>query len=809
MKIRLLFLFGFLLFVAGRQVTAQNTATYRITGKVVDETQQALEFATVRIFTVSDSSLAAGGVTDAEGRFNFLVDAGQYYLIAQFVSFQEQIIQNIQLGPQNPVIGLGAITLRESSQVLSEIEVVAERSEMELSLDKRVFNIGQDLATLGGNAIEILNNVPSVQVDVEGNVSLRGSQNVRILIDGRPSGLAGVSSTDALRLLQGNLIDRIEVITNPSARYDAEGEVGIINIILKKEKRKGLNGSFDLTTGYPENFGGAFTLNFRQKWINFFGSVGLNYRRAPGFGESFQTFFDEGGDINAAFRRDQDRNRRNFGQTFRGGADIFLNERNTLTFSGLFRMSDGNNDTFIRFDDFDGQGNFTQTVIRTEDETETDDNVEFNLNYKRTFARKGQEWVTDFKWILTDNTELADLFEENQTLATAFNQRSSNTEDEENFFFQSDYIHPLGKKGKFETGTRITLRTIDNDFLVEELNGDNEWVALSDFDNRFIFQEDVYAFYLMAGNQWGKFSAQAGLRAEYTDIQARLKETNEANDRDFLDFFPSAHFSYELSNKQTIQFSYSRRLSRPNYRLLLPFSNFSDSRNFRAGNPALNPEYTHSFELGYLQNWKSGNVFSSIYYRYRTGVIERITLVDENNFSIIFPVNLAQQNAYGLEFTFTQDLAPWWTLNGNANIYWALTEGAFEDQSLRAEVLTMNSRLASRFKLPQDFDLQATVLYSAPQNTTQGRMLSMTVLNLGLSRDILKGNGTLTLSVQDVFNSQVRRSITQGVDFFADSRFQWRARQWLLNFNYRLNQKKQRGGRERGEREGGFEGGDW
>jgi outer membrane receptor protein involved in Fe transport len=790
---------------------------YTVTGSVVDENGTPLEFATVRVFAASDDALATGNVTDAKGNFKINVSEGTYYVVVSFISYQSKTFSDISINANNPSTNLGQVQLSTDSKTLNEIEVVAEKSTMELQLDKRVFNVGQDLANLGGSATQILDNIPSVSVDVEGNVSLRGSQSVRILINGRPSGLTGMGSSEALRLLQGNLIERVEVITNPSARYEAEGQTGIINIVLKKEQKGGLNGSFDLNAGYPENFGAAFNLNYRAKWINLFASYGVNYRDTPGSGFSNQRFFDENGNTISSFLTKQDRSRADFGNTLRTGADIFLGEKNTLTIAGLYRFSKGNNITNIRYDDFDKSDNFVQTVLRDQDERETDNNIEIELNHKIEFGRPGNEWVSNFKWINSDDTENADLFENNlNNSANSVNQRSFNTENEENIIFQSDYVQPFAKDAKFEAGVRVGLRTIENDFLVEQQNEDGDFEALAEFDNAFNYQERVYAAYGIIGNKWGKFSVQGGLRVEITDIEAALKDSDQNSNQNYMNLFPSAFFAYELDQANTFQLSYSRRLSRPWFRLLLPFSNFSDSRNFRAGNPNLTPEFTHSIEAGYLHNWKSGNVLSSVYYRRTTGVIERITLLAEDvDFiditgvangqvqNITLPVNLSAQDAYGIEFTVSKDITNWWTLNGNVNFYKAMTEGSFNGQIYTSNVTSLSARAASKIELPAKMALQTNVRYRGPENNTQGLTKSITMIDLALAKDIFKGNGTLTLNVSDLLNNRKRRSETRGANFFTESEFQWRARQFMLNFTYRLNQKKERKGEGRG---GDFDG---
>ncbi|NJM26229.1 MAG: TonB-dependent receptor [Bacteroidia bacterium] len=532
---------------------------------------------------------------------------------------------------------------------------------MQLQLDKRVFNIGQDLSNIGANAADILDNVPSVAVDIDGNVSLRGSQNVRILINGKPSGLVGISSNDALRQLQGSMIESIEVITNPSARYDAEGEVGIINIILKKNTTQGVNGTFTVNTGYPANYGASFNLNFRNNKTNLFANYGFNYRSNPGKGSSFQDFASA--DTTFRYEQTSDRTRSDKSHNLMVGMDYFLNDYNTITGSVVYRSSAGLNKSTYEYLDIDEFGSVIETVTRTDREREPEDNVELALNYRKEFKDKKDRLLTfDFKYMNNDETERSDFRQHTMSIDSVGIQRSSNTEDEQNILFQSDYVHPFGadNKGKFEAGIKSTNRIIDNNFLVEQLNADSEWQTVSNFDNNLVYTERIHAAYLIVGKEFAKFSAQGGVRGEYSDIKTELTRSNEVNHRTYFNIFPSVHLAYKITQDKTIQLSYSYRLSRPGFRELIPFSNFSDSRVLFTGNPNLNPEYTHSTEAGYLLNWENGSLLSSAYYRYRTGVFQRITEVDEETgITKIFPINLATENAYGLEFNLNYTVGGW------------------------------------------------------------------------------------------------------------------------------------------------------
>lgn len=775
----------------------------RIEGLVQDQqTRDPLPYASVVVLSWPDSTQVAGGYTPENGQFSFGVPPGDYRLRVTFLGYQESFTEVLKV-KANEQVQIGAILLQLAETSLDEVEIVGQASQMTLELDKRVYRVDQDLALAGSTADELLQNLPSVQVDAEGAVSLRGSQNVRILINGKPSGLVGIGGqATGLAMLQSNMIERIEVITNPSARYDAEGEVGIINIILKEERQNGFNGAVTAATGWPHAHSLGANLNYRSGMVNWFANLSGQYRASPGGGSYYQ---EEKTDGIPTFITDQtsDRIRAALGGNFRTGADILFNQYNTLTLSGLISKDQGENTTNIVYRDFDGQRNPLATVIRDEVETETSDNLEFNGTFRQTYPQKDREWVSTLQYQLNDDLELGDILE--QQPAQLIRQKSTNNEAESNWLIQSDYIHPFGQNNrmKAETGTRITLRNIDNDYLVEEESPTGEFEALPAFDNEFQYIENIYAGYGILSQQLDQWGWQVGLRAEYSDISASLVNGGDPVEKQYLNWFPSAFLSYKVSQENSLQLSYSRRLSRPRFRDLLPFSSFTDARNLRIGNPDLDPEYTHSFELGYLAYWEQGSLLSSLYYRYRTGVIERITLDAEDNLVFFIPVNLAVNQSVGLELSGSQDLTTWWNVSGNMNVFGSETRGEYEDQEFFAQTLAMNARVNNRITLRKDIRVQVSGTYDAPRVTPQGRQLARYGVDLGASMPLLQDKATLALSVRDLFNSNRWRGTTDLEDLYRESDFQWRRRQLNLSLTYRINQDA------REERRSGREGGGW
>ena len=787
-----------------------------VKGKVVDmDTQAPLEYATITIFSQEDSSIVTGDITDDQGVFSIQVRPGNHYAKIDFIGFQSKIINNVVINRKNRVANLGEIKLGVNTETLVEVEVRAEKSSVQMALDKRIFNVGKDLANAGGNAADILDEVPSVAVDVEGNVSLRGSEGVQILIDGKPSGLVGIGNSNGLRSLPANLIDKVEVITNPSAKFEAEGSAGIINIVLRKQKKKGLNGSFDFTVGDPSILGTAINLNFRRKKLNFFTNLGVNYGRNFGGGESYQEFYR--GDTTEITLIDRDQDRGGISGNIRFGADYYLNDKNTFTTSFLYRLGQDNNISTVDYQDFiNDRNNFSERTLRTDEEIEDESKLEYALTYTKKFEGKGHELVTDIRFQdniekeSSDFNEVYFLSDGAPSSADQYFQRSNNKEGERRLITRLDYVKPFGKESKLEAGYQGSYRHIRNDYIVEEQIDNGEWVVFDGLSNDFEYDEVIHALYSSYGNKINKFSYQFGARVEYSDVVTELIQTNEVNPRDYLNFFPSAFLTYDLPNNNAIQASYSRRLRRPRFWSLNPFFTLSDARNRFTGNPDLDPEFTDSYEIGHIKYWDKGSLGSSIYYRHTTGVIQRVItdvdVVDSLIITLRQPKNLATRDDVGFEFNFSYSPFKWWKVNGDMNLFRSVIDGSNVNDAFKADTYTMSGRVTSRTTIMKKTDVQLRVNYRAPRETTQGTTKAITSLNFGMSRDVFKKKGTLTLSVSDVFNSRKRRGTLFTDNLYREEEFQWRGRTARLTLNYRLNQKKRRGGGRRGGG-GGYEGG--
>ncbi len=778
------------------QSSAQADTKFLIKGKLADSVSgKTIPYASIELFTVADKKLVSGNISADDGGFNIESVAGTYFVIVEFMGYKSYKTNPFTLSPANKIIELGTIRLSATVKSMDEIVVQAEKSSIELSLDKRVFNVGQDLANAGGTASDILMNIPSVSVDGEGAVQLRGSGNVRILIDGKPSGLVSINGGSGLQQLQASMIERVEVITNPSARYEAEGMAGIINIILKKGRKRGINGSFDIITGQPVNYGLAANMNYRQNKINFFINYSIAYRIQPYVSKLYQEVY--GKDTTFILKQDTEGKVIGFNNNIRGGLDYFFSEKSILTAAYLFRRSDADRETNIRYEDYVAtDSKMTSYTLRKQEETEDEPNSEIALTWKRSFAKKGHELTTDFRyldyWEKSDQIFTQDSYTPSGDLipGTSSIQHSVNDEFEKQYVFQADYTQPLGSNGKFETGLRSSFRDMVNDYLVTEQDGSGQWVPLPGLDNYFIYNENIHAIYGIYGDKRKRFSYQLGLRAEWTNVKTTLQQTNEVNPRQYANLFPSGHISFDVGRENALQLSYSRRVRRPVYNELSPYFTFSDSRNFTGGNPNLNPEYTDVYELGHIKNFEKGSVSSSIYFRNTTEKILYIREVDDNGNSVNLPQNLIGEKSMGAELVSSYSPEKWVKLDYSINFFRAITDGSNIDEQYKSDTYSWFTRLTSRFNLPKHTDLQFRANYEAPQKTPQGERKALYYFDISASRDLLKNKATLTLNILDVLNSRRNRYITRGENFYTNGDSQYRRRQVNLTFNYRLNQAK-------------------
>ncbi len=785
--------------------TIPDPADSGLRGKVIARsTSKGLEYATVMIYNQTDSSFVAGSITGPNGEFDIKVKPGIYYIKVQFVAYGTITLSDVQIQRTTQLRDLGSLFLSPNEALLSEVEVVAERSTVEMSLDKRVFNIGRDISAKASNAVEVLENIPSVTVDIEGNVSLRGDEGVRILIDGKMSGMAGLSNRNALRAISADMIERIEVITNPSVRYEAEGSSGIINIVLKKDRRKGYNGSIDLNAGFPLQAGLGLNANYRINKINLFANYNISHIENRGGGTVYREIYSSG----LITEQDAERIRRSFNNTIRLGAEYAFNPKTSLTGNIMYRHSKGNNPSKVTYNDFSGATRF-RTTQRSEEQSELDPTLEYALDFRQQFKRKDQLLTASVMY--TDNSEEEKssiiekvLFSTTSPLPDDILQRMVTNQTNNNFQAQIDYFQPLREKEKLETGLRYQNRDIVNDYKVEQRDDSGDFIILPGFSNIFNYNEDILAAYLLYGADNGKYSYQLGTRSEWSNIGTKLLETGEENKTSYIDFFPSGHFTYRFNQKNNLQLSYSRRIRRPGFWQLNPFRTITDNRFIMSGNPELKPVYTNSFEIGYLRFFKQGNVNFNTYYRQSNDVFMRVERIDTTGIAYARPENFASRDDLGIEIIGMANPYKWLNLNGSLNFFRSVTQGELYNKSYDVEDYSWTGRLMARANLKKGLDAQLALNYQGKSKTPQGSRLPNFGADAGISKDVLNNKGTITLNVRDIFGSRKWAFETMEDNFYSKTEFQRSRTVVTVNFNYRINQLKRRAPERRMENEEGM-----
>jgi len=804
-SISLLLIFVFLLHSASYAQSNQFT----ISGKVIDDDLGApLEYATVSITSDDDPNYLNGGVTNNNGDFAIEVPSGTYNIKIEFISFESKNFNKRKVVSN---LNLGTVQLGFSSASLDEVVVVSETTLVEVRLDKKIYNIGKDLTTAGATITDALNNVPSVSVDIEGSISLRGNENVRVLINGKPSAMVGFGSANVLGQLPADAIERVEVITSPSARYDAEGTAGIINIILRKEKILGFNGSLTTNIGSPESYGFTANVNLRSDKFNIFNTTGFNYRNSPG-NAFFDTRYAQGLFDRVVEDRDMQRLGRRFNTNF--GIEYFLDEHSSLTASAFFNFGN-DEDITTNFSDRYQDQNLLQQTFRKEIETEDDKSSQFSLNYIKKFNEEGHKFTADFQYgydkeekpaFVSERTTL-DLTQDGEDFLPSEAILRNETQNE--YLFQTDYVLPFGEGSQFEAGYRGNFKDEVTDYTLRIEDEQSGQLELSPLTNVFNYAENVNALYSQYGTKFGKFSFLLGLRMENTQLKGNIETplTDEELleefgfpidtdfDNNYLGLFPTVNLIFELGESENITLGYNRRINRPRGYFINPFPSRASRTNIFQGNPNLNPAYASAYDLGYLKRWKKLTLTSSLYYQYETDAFERVqqgTGQFFNEIEIIrtIPINLATNQRIGVEAGVLYNPAKWLRLNGSFNFFQFNTEGEFNGIDYGAKNTSWFARFSSKVTLPSKIDWQTNANYRGPQENSQTKSDGIFSLDLAFSKEIFKENATLSINARDLLNSRKRNSFTDTESFTQESEFQWRQRQITLSLTYRFNQQK-------------------
>ena len=783
----------------------RNSNTIKISGTVKDNrTNQPLEYATI-IIENTETQKVSGGITDLNGNFSIEIPKATYQISIAFISFESAKFPKEKITSNKD---LGVIKLAENTNGLNEIVIVAEKTTVDIRLDKKIFNIGKDLSIRGGNASDVLGNVPSVQVDVEGNVSLRGNGNVTILIDGRPSALVGMNGADALRQIPAEAIEKVEVITSPSARYDAEGTAGILNIILRKNKLVGFNGSLQLDLGIPERVGTAFNANWRTEKWNFFTNTGFRYNATPGNAFSDSDF------LSSTAQNARVLESRKFGRLSRSlftsfGAEYYLTPNASVIGNIVFNSGNDDDENTNDIKRFNSEGTINEATFRTESEGEDEKRIQYTVDYVNNFDKSGRKLSINTQY----STEIEDILNNITEVDTSVNllndlEQVIENQDENRGLFQVDYVHPVGENIQYEAGYRGNYRDIFNSFyLAERQDFENAGPLIPDvgLNNSFNYEEFVNAAYFQFGQKFNKISLLAGVRYEYTSIEIEQQTATTKDKRSYGNLFPTVNLGFELQDGENITLGYNRRIRRPRGRSLNPFPSRSSESNIYSGNVALNPVITDAVDLGYLKRWDKFTLSTSLYYNISDDNWERIQedtgMLTDNGDPITrrFPINLSTEERVGLEFTLNYRPIKTWNINSDFNLFKVTSTGDYTNpttnftQNFDFENTSFFIRLNQKITLPSKIDLQINTNYRGPSQNAQTKSEGVFSMNLAASKDLFNERASLSLNFSDVFNSRISQRNTILPDFLEQySEFQWRDPQIRLSFVYRFNQKKKR-----------------
>ena len=784
-----------------------------ISGKVIDNTlNEPLPYVNIVIKDMA-KKIITGGITDDNGVFEIKdIPEGKSFVEVQFIGF-ETYSKEILITNDNRNIDLGTISLKESSALLDEVVVRAETSSVVQKVDRKVINVGKDLTAAGTTASELLNNVQSVSVDSQtGAISLRGNENVRVLVDGKPT---NISAAQLLKQIPSTSIKSIELITNPSAKYNPEGMSGIINIILNKNANMGFNGSVDtgITAGHYVRYNASTNMNYKTGKVNFFGNYGYNggdnfnygYVNRPGFNSQDFQFVNN-----------------NQSHLFKVGADIYLNDKNTLSFytTQNWFNGDGTGSTMVR----NNSGTLSSDAINTQ--LQENKSGTYNVNYKHNFKKEGHNLEFEATYSTTDAPE--DALNSDAIKNTTdpdykvLNYINDIKNDRNNTLINLDYTNPISEKGKLELGveyrTNNTANTnlTDQEREVRDTNGNitgYERVGNSSFD----YDRKIYSGYINYGHEFGKLTMQLGARLEHYEIEGTFNQETSATEKvtdKIFTIYPSAFFTYSLSDKNQFQVSYSRRVDRPGIGQLNPIREWSTPLITSIGNPDLNPQFTNSFEVNYTRQIKNGSLTFGTFYREINDNISRVTYadpLDPNVKQILSYTNFDDTSSYGLELSANYKVNNWWRINSSMDFYSQKQQGLVDlttPNASRIEITNevFNARISNSFKASKNLSLQLFAMYRGPQEDIQWKVKNMWMVNTGASLNVLDGKGTVTFRVNDIFKG-MKFAFDSSTPFAQNGKFNWESQTAYLGFNYRFGSGKnkaiQRRQRDDNIKEGG------
>ncbi len=776
---------------APNNLNRNNSSKGKITGLLKDaQTGQAIEYGNVVVFNYKDSSMVDGTVSGNDGKFSLEnIPFGKYYLRASFIGYANKIIDSVIVNPRNSDLNLGKIDLDESSIQLGNVLVTGQKEMIINNLDKKVINVSKDLTSTGGSAVDVVQNIPSVTVDVDGNVSFRGSQNLTILIDGKPSSLVGLSNSDILESLPASSIESVELVTNPSAKYDPDGTSGILNFILKKKLEGGMNGTVSATSGTGDKYNGSINLNYKIPQFNFFASADGRQNRVPNNRSSLRTDYLNN---TTSYLNQTGNGLFDFGgYNVTTGLDFMPDNFNTFTLSYRLRKFSFDSDNLVKSTNLNSLDEITNYFEQSNVADRNMRSNNYTLSYRKTFETKGQELTSDV--IFGDNKMdrneniIQTNFNTNLTPSSTqpFLQKAVSDNTNRQWTIQSNYVNPIEGFGRIETGFKTTLKNLNslNDYNYYDYSTSN-YITNPFRKTDFGYKEQVYAVYGIYSNNINKFQYQFGLRAEQANVDGAESISGISFNKNYFALYPTVHFVQTLPNDQEVQLSYSRRVERPDNRQLNPYVDRADSLNIQYGNPELNPEFVNSIDLGYSKFFGSTSLTSSIFYKLTNDAITSITTLNNDGVAENTWRNLAKNTSYGLELTAVHPLFDWLRLNGSLSYFRTI----FDNGNLSTtDDYSWIGKLNTTFPVSKDFNIQLNTNYNSPIITSQGRIKEMFSTDFAVKKDFLNGQLSLTFRVSDIFNTRKFDSQTFGENFLISSNRKMQSRVAYLGISYRLS----------------------
>lgn len=761
-------------------VLAQSTNS--LTGKAVDaSTGKPVEYASVVILQEKDSSVLTGMYTQPDGTFTFPnVLPGHYILRISFMGY-DNLYKNL-----NTIHPLGILKLTPTGKVLATVEIKSEKPAFSMQIDRQVFDAGSFVTAEGGTGTDILKNIPSVDVDIDDNVTLRG-KSVTIYVDGKPSPFGDAKT--ALQMIPAETIDRVEVINNPSAKFEANGGGGIINIVLKKDKAIGYNVMFNAGIATRGQINGTANASLRLKKFNFFGNYNGRYESTTGSGYSYRQNLTA--DTAGAWFFTQDSHNKNSNHQNGGriGLDYYLDDYNTFTLSEGFSSSQGNSEDNILLDYLNQSKDPLKSGERHNTSGNKNPNNNTAFNFRHTTAKQNEEWTAYVSFSNNKGNSHSNYFT-NYNTATHPDQQANTGRSQNKFWnIQTDYTTPFGKKGKFETGGKVTLRNNNNDYNAQVYNWDSMQYETSGLlSNTYYYKEDIYGAYLNVSNAIGNLGYMVGTRVEqaYLNGYSYTKDTSVNNK--FLNVFPSLFLKYNLPHNQdqSLIFNYSTRIDRPNFDQLLPYVNNSDPQNIRVGNPALRPSLTHKFEMNYSRYYPGSKDFlnTGVYYSQANDDIDRISVLDTTTgITTTKPLNLATDKDWGANLTYNLHILKGWNVSSNLNLEYSKLTGA----TISNESFTWGINVNSNCRLPGRFNIQLNAHYRSPRVQPQGTFKAMNGIDMGVRKEMLKNNAlAISLNISDILNTQQYSSHYETEAFIQDYSRKRMTRFIRLNIRYRF-----------------------